>query len=76
VVREVLVLGCQGLGIVWVLWANIMQIIMGYRMSVALRRYEDWVSLSIRKVQVPFLLLSFVFFFGSAQDSTWLDPCF
>jgi len=48
-----LVLGCQGLAVVIVLWANIFQIIMGYRMSVALKRYEDSVSsLSIRKLQV------------------------
>ena len=50
----VLALGCQGLAVVLVLWANIMQIIKGHSMSVALKRYEDWVSsLSTKKIQVP-----------------------
>lgn len=73
---DVLVLGCQGIGVTWLLWANIMQIIMGYRMSVALRQYEDWVSLTIRKVQVIVHLLSFVSYFGLVLFSIWRDQFF
>lgn len=64
----ILVLGCQGLGVALELWANILQIIKGYKMSKALGRYEEWVSsLPIRKVRVFLGVYSSVCSIGSAQ---------
>lgn len=59
VFQTVLALACQGIAVVFALWAILMQVVAGRELMRTVNQYADWLnSASLKKMQVPVLGLS------------------